>query len=176
MEQDLTPAECEFFAEASLIEIVPNFRMDTLSFISGNFGPFVPGVALRVPLWLAIYLKKRQRCLIVAPGWLDLATLRDKIEEETKSEGLTQFEYHYMEVASLLLAHAHDDIRRKKLLRASLEDFYNIRLNKLQKGLSSLKPTDKSVNLTNICAIELQSVRRLLPFALNTLTKLEAAD
>lgn len=172
MEQELTPAECEFFAENALVEIVPNFRMDTLTFISGNFGPFVPGVTLRVPLWLAIYLKRRQRCTIIAPGWLDLANLRDRIEEETKSEGLILFEYHYMEIASLLLAHAQDDIKRKKLLRASLEDFYNIRLNKLQKGLSSLKPTDKSVNLTNICAIELQSVRRLLPFALNTLSSL----
>ena len=59
-----TPAENEFFAEDELIEIQPNFRGTKLEFISGTFGPFKPAKPIRVPIWLAIYLKQRQKCQV----------------------------------------------------------------------------------------------------------------
>ena len=52
-----TPQEGEFFAEETLIEIIPNFRGDRLSFVSGEFGPFKPAKPVEVPLWLAVHLK-----------------------------------------------------------------------------------------------------------------------
>ena len=52
-----TPAENEFFAEDEHIEIQPNFRGEKLEFICGKFGPFRPAKPIKVPLWLAIYLK-----------------------------------------------------------------------------------------------------------------------
>ena len=57
-----TPQENEFFSEDELIEIQPNFRGDKLEFISGTFGPFKPAMPIKVPLWLAVYLKQRQKC------------------------------------------------------------------------------------------------------------------
>ena len=53
------PAEREFLCEDEIVEIIPNFRGDRLSLISGNFGPFKPAKPVNVPLWLAIYLKQR---------------------------------------------------------------------------------------------------------------------
>ncbi|CAA2998717.1 DNA replication complex GINS PSF2 [Olea europaea subsp. europaea] len=41
----------EFLAEDEMIEIVPNMRMDPLNFVSGDFGPFRPQIAMQVPLW-----------------------------------------------------------------------------------------------------------------------------
>ena len=59
-----TPAENEFFAENELVEIQPNFRGSKLNFISGSFGPFKPAKPINVPLWLAVYLKQRQKCQV----------------------------------------------------------------------------------------------------------------
>ena len=57
----LTAAELEFIAEDQLIEIVPKFKHGPLHLIQGDFGPFVPQARAKVPLWLAITLKKRQK-------------------------------------------------------------------------------------------------------------------
>lgn len=57
----MTAAELEFIAEDQLIEIVPKFKHGPLHLIQGDFGPFVPQTRTKVPLWLAITLKKRQK-------------------------------------------------------------------------------------------------------------------
>jgi len=38
----------------------------------GDVGPFNPGLQTDVPLWLAVSLKQRQKCRIVAPDWMDI--------------------------------------------------------------------------------------------------------
>jgi len=35
-----------------------------------TYGPFIPPQKASVPLWLAVHLKKKRRCRIVAPSWL----------------------------------------------------------------------------------------------------------
>ena len=37
----------------------------------GDIGPFNPGLQTKVPLWLAMSLKQRQKCRIIAPDWMD---------------------------------------------------------------------------------------------------------
>ncbi len=55
--KNYTPAENEFFAENELIQIIPNFKEEAFTFVSGTFGPFRPAKPVTVPLWLAVYLK-----------------------------------------------------------------------------------------------------------------------
>lgn len=43
-----------------------------LFIIKGVFGPFSPLKEVEVPIWLALFLKKRQKCQIVVPSWLNL--------------------------------------------------------------------------------------------------------
>ncbi|CAI0443186.1 unnamed protein product [Linum tenue] len=72
-----TPDEVEFVAEDELVEIVPNLRMDSLNFICGDYGPFYPQIAIQVPLWLALALKKRGKCTIRPPQWMSIEDIRD---------------------------------------------------------------------------------------------------
>lgn len=37
-----------------------------------TYGPFNPPQKTSVPLWLALHLKKKRKCRIVCPGWLNL--------------------------------------------------------------------------------------------------------
>jgi GINS complex subunit 2 len=36
----------------------------------GDFGPFFPQIPTKVPLWLAVALKKRSKCTIRTPDWM----------------------------------------------------------------------------------------------------------
>lgn len=38
----------------------------------GNFGPFQPPLAIEVPTWLALIMKKNNKCSIVCPDWLNV--------------------------------------------------------------------------------------------------------
>ena len=81
-------------------------------FIQGSFGPFKPAKPTTVPLWLAIYLKQRNRCDIVIPTWLDVSFLK-KVRTEDKNNGKlfsNALPYYYSEIASLLLHECEAEI------------------------------------------------------------------
>jgi len=42
----------------------------------GTYGPFRPQMPTRVPLWLALFLKRRRRCTIITPAWLQKGASR----------------------------------------------------------------------------------------------------
>ena len=46
-----------------------------LLFPQGEFGPFNPSMHSRVPLWLAVHLKQRQKCRIEPPDWMSVGKL-----------------------------------------------------------------------------------------------------
>ena len=106
-----TPAECEFYAENEMIEIIPSFRGAQFEFISGTYGPFKPAKPVQVPLWLAVYLKQRKKCDVVLPNWVDVDFLK-KVrheERELKDRFSPEMPYYYFEVANLLLNECTDE-------------------------------------------------------------------
>lgn len=170
-----TPEEVEFQAEDELVSVVPRFKHDPFHFISGTFGPFVPNTAVEVPLWFAVTLRKRSRCTIAPPEWLELQALTQVLEEEqSNTEAFQPLPYHYIEVASLLFECAADDIPEADRVRTILEDIQNVRMAKVRKGVQELaelvnkdEQRIKSVNLTHIAAMEVFQIRPFLTSALN---------
>jgi GINS complex subunit 2 len=98
-----TPNQIEFLSEETTITIVPNFELESLEFLCGSVGPFRPGLPLKVPLWLAIHLKKRNKCTIQMPEWLELGNLQALYEAESEQEEFQKIPFHYMEIAAQLL-------------------------------------------------------------------------
>ena len=115
-----TPQQLEFLASDTLTEIIPTVSFDhasaknvlclLFSFLSllkqlkkkkfplmgGTFGPMEPQVPVSVPLWLAVHLRKRNRCRIRPPAWLAKAPMEAllkvwKEEEEGEGERLPFF-------------------------------------------------------------------------------------
>lgn len=80
----MDPEELEFIGEKEEISVIPNFNFDAIHLISGTVGPFRAGLPLVIPLWMAIHLKKQQKCRLVPPAWMDRDLLEDLKEEEKR--------------------------------------------------------------------------------------------
>eukprot|EP01112_Ceratiomyxa_fruticulosa_P015192 TRINITY_DN4444_c0_g1_i1.p1 TRINITY_DN4444_c0_g1~~TRINITY_DN4444_c0_g1_i1.p1 ORF type:complete len:184 (+),score=35.70 TRINITY_DN4444_c0_g1_i1:157-708(+) len=159
---NFTPAQMEFLAEDEKINIIPSFKMDVLHLISGDYGPFIPGIPKEVPLWLAITLKKRKMCKIQMPEWMDLDNLQHRYESEKQIEnGFEDFPFHYQEIANLLLTHASDDIPNSMSVGTIISDIVGRRSAKVFSGLRQVSGVQAAVQFNNLAAIE---ITRLRPF------------
>lgn len=69
-----------------------------------------------VPLWVALFLRGQQKCRIMPPAWLTLEKLNECKEAEENDSGCTSPPHsQYIEISTLLLQHAAEDI--PKLVR-----------------------------------------------------------
>ena len=80
--------QTEFFAEDTLVSITPTFECPALTLVSGDFGPFKPSIAAEVPLWLALTLKKLNKCSIRPPEWLQVEELEETLRIERRATNL----------------------------------------------------------------------------------------
>ncbi|XP_078428764.1 PSF2 isoform X2 [Wolffia australiana] len=143
--------EVEFLAEDEMVEIVPNVRMGALHMICGDFGPFLPQIPVRVPLWLAVAMKKRGKCAIRPPAWLSIDNLTQVLEAERESPREFQaLPFHYVEISRLLFDHARDDIPDIYMVRSLIEDIKDVRFHKVETGLETISGRTHAVKLNMI--------------------------
>lgn len=77
------PAEIEFMAENEIVQIVPTFNHTShIHLICGSYGPFRAGLPLNVPIWVAMNLRQKKTCRILAPDWMAVDKLQERLEEE----------------------------------------------------------------------------------------------
>ncbi|CAA6654980.1 unnamed protein product [Spirodela intermedia] len=126
-----TAPEVEFLAEDEIVEIIPNVRMGALHMICGDFGPFLPQIAVKVPLWLAVAMKKRGKCAIRPPGWLSVDNLTQVLEAERESPREFQA--------------ARDDIQT--YIWSLIEDIKGVRFHKVETGLETISGRTHAVKL-----------------------------
>lgn len=168
-------AEVEFIAEDELVEIVPNMRMDALNFICGDFGPFIPQMAIQVPLWLAVALKRRGKCTIRPPQWMSVENLTKVLEEEREQRTFQALSFHYVEISQLLFDHAREDIPDLYTVRALIEDIRDVRLNKVETSLEQFSGTS-AVKILNLSAMEVNIIRPFVGRALQAFYKHDNPD
>lgn len=87
----MDPSNAEFLGEKQLVNIVPNFNLDMIYLISGSVGPFRAGLPVKVPIWLAVCLKQKQKCRIIGQEWMDIESLSDRKEMEKMSKYVNNF-------------------------------------------------------------------------------------
>lgn len=91
----------EFLAEDELIEINPMVRTSLITLVRGTYGPFEPSITTVVPLWLALALKKVQRCKILPPSWLKASAVEDIVARERRDGGeLQALHFYFWEVSA----------------------------------------------------------------------------
>jgi GINS complex subunit 2 len=100
------PEELSFIAEEEHVHIIPNFTEPVpLATLTGDFGPFLAGNSVSVPLWIALRLKEDQKCSIVPPEWMDLAKLKShRAKEKSNQNEFMDIPFYYIEISRLLLS------------------------------------------------------------------------
>ncbi|XP_055838468.1 probable DNA replication complex GINS protein PSF2 [Episyrphus balteatus] len=173
----MDPAVIEFIGEKTTIGVIPNFSFDPIHLISGSIGPFRAGMPVHVPLWLAIHLRKQQKCRIVPPMWMELELLEEIKEEEKRSRFFTKMpSEHYMIEAQLILSTAPDDVPKCEEIRTIIKDIFDIRESKLRTSIDAfIKGEGTYAKLDNLTLLEIHSVRPILPHALDHISRYQRA-
>ncbi|KAJ2467356.1 DNA replication protein psf2, partial [Coemansia sp. RSA 2320] len=138
----------------------------------GVVGPFRPPQKTEVPLWLAVMLKRTNRCRIVAPKWLAFEHLRDLCRREEQPDAMfTRLPVHYLEIAHMLLTHAEDDLVEPQGIRRLLQDLREVRQSKTHEGLRMLN--SQQLQMDNLSAAEINEIRPLFRHSFDMLRQLD---
>ncbi|KAF9151244.1 DNA replication protein psf2 [Linnemannia schmuckeri] len=174
LKNGLTPLEIEFLAENELIEIEAAIDTRTdLELLSGTLPGLKPLRTNKVPLWMAISLKKKHKCNIRVPDWMTVEALTKTLKEEQTYELFSSMPYHYMEIAQLLLENAMDDIPSADTTRTLLKDLREARQSKARKGVDSLG--ESYLQMDNIGLMEINEIRPFFTKAFFEIKKLRPA-
>ena len=143
----------DFLACEEQIQIIPAFDCNILSFISGDYGPFVATMPISVPLWLALELRRTHRCRITPPEWLCQAFLSQVLEWEKNPSNEGFFEsapspldqareielpFYYQQISDVLLKVCPSDFPSPKSLVPLLSDISCLRSSKSRNILKTL--------------------------------------
>ncbi|KAJ1772166.1 DNA replication protein psf2 [Coemansia sp. RSA 1813] len=171
-QEGFTMPELEYMAQCESIGIVPFYRMDRLELVTGTVGPFHPPRKSEVPLWLAVMLKRTNRCRIVAPSWLTYHHLYELCRKEEPPDSLfTRLPMHYIEIAHILLTHAEDDLVEPQSIRRLLQDLREIRQSKTRRGFEMLN--SMQLQMDNLSAAEVNEIRPLFRHSFDMLRQLD---
>jgi GINS complex subunit 2 len=166
---------CEFLAEEEIIEVIPNFKYaKKLTLISGEFGPFQPSIPVKVPLWLALNLRRQHKCTIVMPQWIN--QLVAAAEQQDERSSLLQLDSNYWrEIMKLLEEHCEllpscSDLieRREAILRTSAHSLFSHAFNS-----EAILISDVSVH--NVSPGELHVINIIVKKAFSHFQKLRMA-
>ncbi|KAI6177976.1 DNA replication complex GINS protein PSF2 [Aphelenchoides besseyi] len=162
--------DCDFLAEDEPVTIIPNFTGDPIELFVGSFGPFKAGFPLTVPLWFGMYLKRRHKCKIVNPDWLNMDDLKRMIVHEDDIPTLSKVPKHYFEIAHMVLTKACDDIFEADQLMTLVTDLKDKRESKMRTSIqkfTSQSDTCYAV-LNNLTRFEAAHFRPFLEAALSS--------
>uniref|UniRef100_A0A0N5ALL6 GINS complex subunit 2 n=1 Tax=Syphacia muris TaxID=451379 RepID=A0A0N5ALL6_9BILA len=176
----MNPEFCEFLAENDLepanvedyyFQIKPNFSSEQLQLICGDIGPFEAGIPISVPLWVAIFLKKRHSCELIhsfqsqkfskirfqVPEWFTVENLGKMIVAENDDTSFTPVPRHFLEMSRIFLYHFKDDVVDGDQLRVCVIDLWDKRVSKMRSSTLSFLPQIQSCHarMDNITPLEI---------------------
>ncbi|KJH49914.1 partner of SLD five, PSF2 [Dictyocaulus viviparus] len=184
----MDPEHCEFLAEDELIRIIPRRNEPTIHLVCGDVGPLEAGVPVEVPLWLAVDLRKKQYCEIVAssilflktaiysvtlpadgifsvrsrpPHWFCLEELKRIIAVEGETAGLSRLPPYIFEISSILVRAAKEDITNGDQIKVLMQDLWDKREAKLRTSSFKLlsQHAHAHVRLDSVQPLEVASIR-----------------
>nr|CAH8854548.1 unnamed protein product [Trichobilharzia regenti] len=173
----MNPAELEFLSEEEGLTIVPRFKLDIVKLLNTTIGPFFPNVPITVPLWVALHLRGQQKCRIIPPAWLTLEKLNEWKETEENDSGCTSPPHpQYIEISTLLLEHAPEDIPNPESIRNTVRDVWDIRVGKVLSSLNGfLSSGSSTARVSQLTNMELSTIHNLLTNSMDQLSLLRQA-
>jgi len=151
-----------------------------------SVGPFNAGVHTSVPLWMGLYLRKRNLCRLVAPPWLSVTFLKDVLSFERDPRNSDFYDprklpFRYAEVSRAILqtcgvarsaVHAggeNEELPQAEQILVLLEDIAMVRMEKTRRNIHEMSATTMSkdrpmpvIKVTGIAALEIGSIKPFL--------------
>ncbi|GMR55885.1 hypothetical protein PMAYCL1PPCAC_26080, partial [Pristionchus mayeri] len=127
--------QCEFIAGDARIKVKSRFNEGVVSLIAGDIGPFEAGMPCTVPLWLAVDLRRRHKCEIIPPEWLNVDRLKELIVSEGEASGLAPLPEAFLEIAHLLTRYAKEDLIEGDQIKTLVQDIQDKREAKLRTSM-----------------------------------------
>lgn len=162
-------AQSTFLAGDESILIIPTFSFrQPLQLLSReSVGPFMAGIQIMVPLWLALLLQGRHLCTIISPSWMSIESLKSILsDEQTLNQFSTKLPTYYLELARAL---HHDDMEDKDSILLLLNDISAVRMDKIRTNLHALSAeslgtttTLPMIDVTGISALEMAAIQPLV--------------
>lgn len=167
-----------FSAESTPITVVPAFSSPKtpLTLLSSphqqSVGPFVAGMPVTVPLWMAKLLYQKQLAQIQLPEWLSVDRLTVILQEEKTSELLTShLPFYYYEIARSLTGVLNQGASdggsgQQQAALVVLQDLVAVRIDKIRQNFHELSRETlvhvaddlPMIAVTGIASVELNKV------------------
>lgn len=169
----LSSKEIAFLAEQENIYILPRYSTNGITLIAKSMPKLKALQKTEVPIWLAILLKKQNKCNIVIPEWLSVPYLSNKYkEEQRKKDRVSRLPWNWIPISKILLDTCPDDfVDSPHQLRALIQDLREIRLLKTRKGFKMIE--DNYLELTGLSLLEINEIRPFLTKTMDTLRALK---
>jgi len=119
---------------------------------------------------MAVNLKLKKKCHIVAPDWLNVDYLQARLTLEISEAAFSNLPFRFAEVAKVILDVASDDLENPDKLRSLLKDLREARQAKSRDGLKHLDHSELS--LPNLCSMEINEIRPFFVQSMSILTQL----
>ncbi|KAL8785674.1 MAG: hypothetical protein Q9213_003233 [Squamulea squamosa] len=197
----LTPPEVAFLCEMELVTVIPRQRLEGLQLLGGPTAPLIPPHRTPIPIWLALLLKRQNRANILPPPWLSPTSLDAILQLETSSPEFSDpaphphtpftttplsppflpsatadvpdnaLPYHWLELSTLLLEAASDDIPSVDHVRRLLRDLREVRMAKMRAGMDVLEG-GREVKMNGVGAMEISEGKAFIGGVVDGLRKL----
>ncbi len=196
-----------FLASEEMISIVPNFNYKTpMNFLltQESIGPLYAGQDATVPLWVALYLRRRNLCRLRCPSWMTVTHLKKVLAHErdaNKDRFSTDLPFRYHEISRAILSavgagrsavHAasgmDEEIEQAEVVRVLLEDIEAVRQENIRSNIheisasmgggttrSSLNKPMPVIEVTGIGSMEMSKIKPFLEGAYEDHLKLVSA-
>lgn len=171
-DKSFTTKEIAFLAEEEMIDILPRYTMNKLELIGRDLSKLKPLQKTEVPLWIAIVLKRQNKCSIMIPSWLSVPYLKSKYAEEQKIKNkVSSLPWHWIPISKILLDVCPDDfVDSPHELRSLIQDLRDIRMLKTRQGFDAID--DDYLELTGLSLFEINEIRPLLLQTMDMLNSL----
>lgn len=189
----ILPTEMEYVASSeTLVDILPLVSLDRVRLLSGTYGPFQPPAHAVVPLWLAISLRKKRKCVIIPPEWLSVGKCLcsyvqmpsqntcGRKRRRCPSPHCRFISWQYRSFClnstykiATYTSSAAEDIPSSSKIRSLLKDLREARQSKILAGLEMINGAH--LEMTNISSLEICELRPFFRTALKQLHSLQAS-
>lgn len=162
------PEEYHLIAKMVKIECKITSNIPQLNLIEKTYGPFISNQIDKLPIFLALELKKKKKLNILLPFYLQSDYIIDIIEKEKTNEEIFQMIHpNFFELYFIL----KDFIPELTKSYALFNELRQIRLNKIKAGLKSLD--NRALILENLTQFEFAHVKNFVIKSMEMLNKIE---